>query len=61
LGLAVDRRCKVADDLAASSGRTPEKIVEDALADYLDEVSSVRKMLDSRYDDLRSGRRRSGG
>jgi predicted transcriptional regulator len=44
------------NDLAASSGRAPEKIVEDALAGYLDEVSAVRKTLDSRYDDLKSGR-----
>src|SRR5207249_8500916 len=43
-------------DLATSSGRAPEDIVEDALAGYLEEVSSVRKTLDSRYDDLKSGR-----
>jgi predicted transcriptional regulator len=44
------------NDLAASSGRAPEKIVEDALAGYLDEVSAVRKTLDSRYDELKKGR-----
>ena len=43
-------------DLAATSGRAPEDIVEDALAGYLEEVASVRKTLDSRYDDLKSGR-----
>jgi len=43
-------------DLAATSGRAPEDIVEDALAGYLGEVASVRKTLDSRYDDLKSGR-----
>ena len=43
-------------DLAAASGRAPEDIVEDALAGYLEEVTSVRKTLDSRYDDLKSGR-----
>ena len=43
-------------DLATSSGRAPNEIVEDALAGYLDEVSAVRKTLDSRYDDLESGR-----
>jgi predicted transcriptional regulator len=43
-------------DLAATSGRAPEDIVEDALAGYLGEVVSVRKTLDSRYDDLTSGR-----
>jgi predicted transcriptional regulator len=43
-------------DLAATSGRAPEDIVEDALAGYLEEVASVRKTLDGRYDDLKSGR-----
>ena len=43
-------------DLAATSGRAPDDIVEDALAGYLEEVASVRKTLDSRYDDLKSGR-----
>ena len=43
-------------DLATTSGRAPEDIVEDALAGYLGEVASVRKTLDSRYDDLTSGR-----
>jgi hypothetical protein len=31
-------------------------VVEDALAGYLEEVASVRKTLDGRYDDLKSGR-----
>jgi predicted transcriptional regulator len=43
-------------DLAATSGRAPDDIVEDALAGYLEEVASVRKTLDSRCDDLESGR-----
>jgi predicted transcriptional regulator len=43
-------------DLATTSGRAPDDIVEDALAGYLEEVASVRKALDSRYDDLKSGR-----
>jgi predicted DNA-binding protein len=43
-------------DLAAASGRTASEIVEDALAGYLEEVASVGKTLDSRYDDLKSGR-----
>ena len=42
--------------LAATSGRAPEDIVEDALAGYFEEVDSVRTALDSRYDDLKSGR-----
>ena len=47
---------KKLNDLAASSGRAPEEIVEDALAGYLEEVAAIRKTLDSRYDDLKSGR-----
>ena len=43
-------------DLAAASGRAPEQIVEDALDGYLDELASVRQTLQTRYDDLRSGR-----
>ena len=44
------------NDLAAASGRSPEEIVEDPLAGYLEAVGSVRQTLDSRYDDLKSGR-----
>ena len=47
---------KKLNDLAASSGRAPEQIVEDALAGYLEEVATIRKTLDRRYDDLKSGR-----
>jgi predicted transcriptional regulator len=47
---------KKLNDLAASMGRAPNEIVEDALAGYLEEVAAVRKTLDSRYDDLKSGR-----
>lgn len=47
---------KKLSDLAASSGRAPNEIVEDALAGYLGEVAAIRKTLDSRYDDLKSGR-----
>jgi predicted transcriptional regulator len=43
-------------DLATASGRAPEEIVEDALAGYLDHVASLRQTLDSRHDDLKSGR-----
>ena len=46
---------KKLNDLATTSGRAPEEIVEDALAGYLEEVASLRETLDSRYDDLKSG------
>lgn len=47
---------KKLNDLAASSGRALDEIVEDAVAGYLEEVTAVRDTLDSRYDDLTSGR-----
>jgi len=47
---------KKLNELAAASGRAPQEIVEEALAGYLDHVASVRETLDSRYDDLKSGR-----
>ena len=47
---------KKLDALAAASGRSPEDIVEDALAGYLEAVGSIRRAVDSRYDDLKSGR-----
>jgi predicted transcriptional regulator len=47
---------KKLNDLATSSGRAPEELVEDALAGYLEEAVAVRKTLDRRYDGLKSGR-----
>jgi predicted transcriptional regulator len=43
-------------ELAAKSGRGTDDLVEDALSGYLQELASVRDMLDARYDDVRSGR-----
>jgi len=43
-------------ELATKSGRTPNDLIEDAMAAYLEELAEVRGMLDSRYDDLKSGR-----
>jgi predicted DNA-binding protein len=42
-------------ELASKSGRAPGDLVEDALAGYLEEVAGVREMLDSRYDEIKSG------
>ena len=44
------------NDLSATTGRAPDQLVEDALAGYLEELAAVRETLDSRYDDLKSGR-----
>jgi predicted transcriptional regulator len=43
-------------ELAATTGRAPDDLVEDAMTGYLAELSQVRDMLDSRYDDIKSNR-----
>jgi predicted transcriptional regulator len=43
-------------ELASKSGRPASDLIEDAMAAYLHEVTQIREMLDSRYDDLKSGR-----
>ena len=44
------------DKLATETGRPMGELVEDAVAGYLEELVKSRQMLDSRYDDLKSGR-----
>jgi predicted transcriptional regulator len=44
------------DQMARDSGRPGDQLVEDALLGYFDELAHAREMLDSRYDDLESGR-----
>ncbi len=44
-------------DLAAHSGRkTADELVQEVIEGYFDELAQTRAMLDSRYDDLKSGR-----
>lgn len=43
-------------ELAATTGRKADELVEDAMAGYLAELTQVRKMLDNRFDDVKSGR-----
>lgn len=43
-------------DISAQSGRGTDDLVEDAMAAYVDELLQTRDMLNSRYDDLKSGR-----
>ena len=44
-------------DLAAQSGRgTADELVRDVVEGYFDELAQTRDMLNSRYDDLKSGR-----
>jgi len=42
-------------ELSATTGRAPEDLVEDAMSGYLEELTRTRKMLDSRYDEIKSG------
>jgi Ribbon-helix-helix protein, copG family len=44
------------DRLVIETGRPVEELIEDALAGYLPELTQTREMLDSRYDDLKSGK-----
>ncbi len=46
---------KKLNELAAQSGRGAGELLQDALAGYLDELARTRDMLDSRYDELKSG------
>ena len=43
-------------DLSAQSGRRTDDLVEDAMAAYVEELFATRDLLNSRYDDLKSGR-----
>ncbi len=43
-------------ELVAQTGRAPDELLEDALGAYLQELARVRETLDSRYDDIESGR-----
>jgi hypothetical protein len=44
------------DQMVRESGRPNDELVEDAIVCYLEELAHARKMLDSRYDDLESGK-----
>ena len=47
---------KTLNDLATRMGRAAEDLVQDVIAGYVREMADARDMLDSRYDDLKSGR-----
>ena len=42
--------------LAIDTGRPAVELLQDALAGYFNELAETQEMLDSRYDDLKSGR-----
>jgi hypothetical protein len=41
---------------SAETGRPAGELVEDAIAGYFNEVGELRTMLDSRYDEIASGK-----
>jgi predicted DNA-binding protein len=43
-------------DFSAETGRSTDDLVQDAIAGYFEELRQTQEMLDSRYDDLKSGR-----
>ncbi|MGB6946325.1 MAG: hypothetical protein WBE37_28270 [Bryobacteraceae bacterium] len=53
--LAPELQAKI-DQLVIETGCPVEKLIEDALAGYVPELAGTREMLDSRYEDLKSGR-----
>ena len=52
---APDLQAKI-DQLVIETGYAPDKLLEDAMAGYVAELAETREMLNSRYDDLKSGR-----
>mgnify|MGYP001424816052 CR=1 FL=1 len=52
---SADLKAKL-DEWATETGRPADELVEEAMAGYFDELARVRGMLDSRYDELKSGR-----
>ena len=43
-------------ELASQTGRGADEIAQEAIAGFVDAVGEVRGVLNSRYDDLKSGR-----
>jgi hypothetical protein len=42
-------------EMAATTGRAPAELIQDAMAGYFDELRHMRSVLDSRYDDVKGG------
>ncbi|HEY9126592.1 MAG TPA: hypothetical protein VIM62_05660 [Acidobacteriaceae bacterium] len=53
--LAPDVQARL-DQLSLETGRSQEEFVNDAMACYFDELERTRQMIDSRYDEIKSGR-----
>jgi hypothetical protein len=50
-----EREAKL-NEMATATGRPADDLLQDAMAGYFEELTQVRVMLDSRYDDLKSGK-----
>jgi hypothetical protein len=44
------------DQWVNTTGRPAEELLEDAVAGYFDELAQVRRTLDTRYDEIKSGK-----
>ena len=44
------------DQIARESGRPAADLVQDAVAGYMGVLTETRRMLDTRYDDIKSGK-----
>ncbi|MGD0568892.1 MAG: hypothetical protein ABSA78_10840 [Candidatus Sulfotelmatobacter sp.] len=44
------------DRWVTETGRGPDELIEDAVVGYFEELTQTREMLNSRYDDLKSGK-----
>ncbi len=44
------------DRWVTETGRGPDELIEDAVAGYFEELTQTRETLNSRYDDLKSGK-----
>jgi len=53
--LSPDIQAKL-EQLSSDTGRSKDEFVQDAIAGYFDELARTREMLDSRYDDAKSGK-----
>jgi predicted DNA-binding protein len=47
---------KKLNEIAAQTGRPAAELVQDAVADMVDELAGTREMLDRRYDEIKSGK-----
>lgn len=44
------------DHLAKESGRPASELIHDAITGYVDDLIGLRQMLDTRYDEVKSGK-----